>query len=97
MDDEFVNHHNCRLGKWAEGGKGSQIFGNTPSFRKLESPHKSVHDNIISAVECVKAQTCGKEAQNVMTYFKDAENASRQVIETLNAMLMEERQKRAGK
>jgi methyl-accepting chemotaxis protein len=97
VDEEFVDHHHCRLGKWAEGGKGSQIFGNTPSFRKLESPHKSVHDNIIAAVNCVKANTCGQESKNVMTYFKDAEKGSREVIDTLNSMLVEERAKRASK
>ncbi|MCI4406543.1 MAG: CZB domain-containing protein, partial [Sulfuricurvum sp.] len=97
VDDEFVDHHHCRLGKWAEGGKGSQIFGNTPSFRKLEAPHKSVHDNIIAAVKCVSAGTCLQEAKNVMTYFKDAENGSCDIISTLNAMLIEEREKRAHK
>ena len=97
VDQEFVDHHHCRLGKWAEGGKGSQIFGNTPSFRKLESPHKTVHDNIIAAVNCVKANTCGQESKNVMTYFKDAEAGSRMVIDTLNAMLNEERQMRNEK
>lgn len=97
VDDEFADHHHCRLGKWAEGGKGSQLFGNTPSFRKLESPHQSVHDNIIAAVKCVSAGTCSQEAKNVMTYFKEAESASRNVIDTLNAMLQEEHQARAGK
>lgn len=97
VDSEFADHHHCRLGKWAEGGKGAEIFGNTPSFRKLESPHKTVHDNIIAAVNCVTAGTCGQEAKNVMTYFKDAEKASRDVIDTLNAMLIEERQKRKSK
>jgi hypothetical protein len=97
VDSEFVDHHHCRLGKWAEGGKGSQIFGNTPSFRKLEAPHKSVHDNIIAAVKCVTEGTCIQEAKNVMTYFKDAENGSHEVISTLNAMLMEERDKRGHK
>lgn len=94
VENEFVNHHNCRLGKWAEDGKGAEMFGNTPSFKKLEAPHKSVHDNIILAVKCVTAGTCGQESKNVMTYFKDTERASREVIETLNAMLYEERQKR---
>ncbi len=97
VDDEFVDHHHCRLGKWAEGGKGAQLFGSTPSFRKLESPHKIVHDSILSAVNCVSSGTCGQESKNVMSYFKDAENASRDVINTLNSMLIEERQKRVGK
>ncbi|MFA6628245.1 MAG: methyl-accepting chemotaxis protein [Sulfuricurvum sp.] len=97
VDEEFADHHHCRLGKWAEGGKGAEIFGHTPSFRSLETPHKLVHDNIIAAVNCVKANSCGKEAKNVMTYFQDAEKASRAVIDTLNSMLLEERQKRIGK
>ncbi len=97
VDSEFVDHHNCRLGKWAEGGKGAEIFGNTPSFRKLETPHKLVHDNIIAAIKCVTAGTCAQEAKNVITYFKDAENGSHEVISTLNAMLQEEREKRSHK
>lgn len=95
VDDEFVDHHHCRLGKWATGGKGEQIFGKTPSFKKLESPHKAVHDSILAAVECVKAQSCSKEAKNVMTYFKDAERSSHEVISVLSEMLLEERRLRS--
>lgn len=94
VEEEFVDHHHCRLGKWAENGKGAQIFGNTPSFKKLEMPHKLVHDNILSAIQCVTDGTCGQESKNVMTYFSNAESASRDVINTLDAMLNEERQNR---
>ena len=90
LDSEFVDHHNCRLGKWAEGGQGQKIFGATPSFSKLERPHKAVHDNIIAAVACVKNETCATEAQNVMSYFSKAEEASQEVIALLSAMLTEE-------
>ncbi|MDD5053086.1 MAG: methyl-accepting chemotaxis protein [Sulfuricurvum sp.] len=95
VDDEFVDHHNCRLGKWSEGGKGTEIFGMTPSFRQLETPHKLVHDNILAAVECVRQNSCSKESANVMSYFQSAESASRDVINTLGRMLVEERQKRS--
>lgn len=97
VDEEFSDHHNCRLGKWAEGGKGGDIFGNTPSFRKLEPHHKAVHDNILAAVSCVKSNSCGQESKNVMTYFQDAEKASRQVIDILNTMLNEEKVSRTRK
>ncbi|MDD2829862.1 MAG: methyl-accepting chemotaxis protein [Sulfuricurvum sp.] len=97
VDSEFADHHHCRLGKWAEGGKGSEIFGNTPSFRNLEAPHKAVHDNILAAVKCVSAGTCEQEAKNITTYFKDAEKASHDVINALNSMLNEERQRRTKK
>lgn len=94
IDHEFVDHHHCRLGKWADSGKGSQIFGHTQSFRKLESPHKAVHENILSAIECVRANTCVKESANVARYFENAEIASQEVIRVLGDMLQEERQKR---
>ena len=89
VENEFADHHNCRLGKWAEGGKGAEIFGKTPSFSKLEAPHKLVHDNILAAVKCVSANTCTQESKNVMTYFQDAEQASGNVIDILNSMLNE--------
>lgn len=96
VEGEFADHHHCRLGKWAEGGKGAEIFGSTPSFRKLETPHKSVHDNILSAIHCVTTNTCAEESVNVRKYFSNAETASQEVIQTLGAMLTEERQSRAG-
>jgi hypothetical protein len=97
IDNEFVDHHHCRLGKWADTGKGSQVFGHTQSFRKLESPHKLVHDNILAAIECVRTDTCTKESNNVAKYFENAEIASQDVIRVLGDMLTEERQTRSKK
>ncbi|MDD2781243.1 methyl-accepting chemotaxis protein [Sulfuricurvum sp.] len=97
LEGEFVDHHHCRLGKWAEGGKGAEIFGSTPSFGKLTSPHKAVHENILAAIQCVKTNTCSQESANIMTYFKKAEAASKEVVDTLSAMLNEERQSRKQK
>ena len=97
VDDEFVDHHHCRLGKWANSGKGKEIFSHVPSFNKLEKSHKLVHDNILAAVHCVEAHSCSQESENVMTYFKRAEEASREVIDILGAMLKEEKQYRQNK
>jgi len=96
-DDEFFDHHGCRLGKWYEHGQGKEIFGSIPSYSKLEFPHKVVHDRIHDAIHCVKSGTCGEKSTNVMSYFKDAEAASRDVFNLLSSMLIEERQKRIGK
>lgn len=96
VEDEFVDHHHCRLGKWAEGGKGAEIFGSTASFRKLEAPHKSVHDNILGAIKCVTLNSCAEESENIRKYFANAETASQEVIQTLGAMLNEERQNRSA-
>ncbi|WP_422236302.1 CZB domain-containing protein [Sulfuricurvum sp.] len=94
VEEEFADHHHCRLGKWAEGGKGSEIFGSTSSFNKLEMPHKAVHDNILAAINCVKSNTCVQESGNIRKYFSNAESASQEVIKSLGDMLMEERQSR---
>ncbi|MDP3586475.1 MAG: methyl-accepting chemotaxis protein [Sulfuricurvum sp.] len=97
VDDEFADHHGCRLGKWYEYGLGKEVFGSVPSFSKLESPHKVVHDRIHDAIHCVKAGTCGENSKNVMSYFKDAESASREVFNLLSVLIDEEQKKRKGK
>jgi methyl-accepting chemotaxis protein len=96
-DDEFADHHGCRLGKWYDTGLGKEVFGSVASYPKLEAPHKIVHDRIHDAIHCVKSGTCGEKSTNVMTYFKDAESASRDAFNLLSSMLSEERQKRRGK
>ncbi|NOR58750.1 MAG: chemotaxis protein, partial [Sulfurimonas sp.] len=53
--------------------------------------NKAVDDNIKKAVDCVKAGSCTQESQNVMTYFDNAEKASKQVVELLSNMLQEEK------
>ncbi|MFA6196126.1 MAG: methyl-accepting chemotaxis protein [Sulfurimonas sp.] len=87
----FAADTECRLGKWYFDGVGKDKFGKCPSYSKMAAPHKEVHDNIKKAVDCVKNGTCTQEAKNVMTYFNAAEEASKKVIENLNAMLEEER------
>jgi hypothetical protein len=97
VDDEFTDHHGCRLGKWYNTGVGKEVFGAFASYPRLEAPHKIVHDRIHDAIHCVQSGTCGEKATNVMTYFKDAESASREVFNLLTSMLSEERQKRRNK
>ena len=81
----------CRLGKWYFEGVGKEKFGKCPSFSKLEMPHKLVHDSIHKAMHCVANNACTAEAKNVMSYFKEAEEASTLVISCLNAMQEEEK------
>ncbi len=96
-DDEFADHHGCRLGKWYDNGLGKEVFSSVASYPRLEAPHKVVHDRIHDAIHCVKSGTCGEKSTNVMTYFKEAESASREVFTLLSSMLVEERHKRTGK
>lgn len=52
--NDFVDHHNCRLGKWYEQGDGKQIFSSPPSFRHMEHPHSEVHNNTMRIFELLK-------------------------------------------
>jgi methyl-accepting chemotaxis protein len=90
IDDEFKSETECRLGKWYLNGKGKENFSVCPSFPKMVAPHKSVHENIKKAVECVKKGTCTKESENIMTYFDAAERASADVVKILSELLEEE-------
>ena len=90
----FVSDSQCRLGQWYLTGVGKEKFGKLSSYSKLAAPHKEVHDNIHKAVECVKNGTCTQEAQNVMTYFENAQKASKIVMSTLDEMLREEKNTR---
>jgi len=89
--DEFSHDHECRLGQWYFEGNGKDKFGKCSSYSKMATPHKDVHDNIHKAVKCVQEGTCTQHSQNVMTYFETAEKASIKVVESLNAMLDEEK------
>ena len=40
--DEVPDHHSCRLGKWYDGLKNSQLV-NHPSYKALVEPHMIVH------------------------------------------------------
>ncbi len=40
---KYVDHHNCRLGKWYYEGDGRKRFGSVPSYASLEGPHGEVH------------------------------------------------------
>ena len=45
-----ADHHHCRLGKWYYE-QGSQEFGSSRYFKKLEPPHEQVHSLGRRAVE----------------------------------------------
>ncbi len=42
---DFVDHHNCRLGKWYYEGEGKAYFSSSAHYHELERPHEVVHDS----------------------------------------------------
>lgn len=41
---DFVDHHNCRLGKWYYEGEGKNFFSTSTHYGELEQPHAVVHE-----------------------------------------------------
>jgi len=53
LKQEFSDHENCRLGKWY-ATTGIRDLGDAPSFKKLVSHHKLVHDMVFKNIEFIK-------------------------------------------
>lgn len=83
----FVDHHNCRLGKWYYEGEGHQFFKSTPSYSSLESPHSVVHNSTHKIFDLMKTDAVGSE--KMVNAIKEMEVASNHVFEKLDAILDE--------
>ncbi|KFN38619.1 MAG: chemotaxis protein [Sulfuricurvum sp. MLSB] len=83
----FVDHHNCRLGKWYEQGEGAQFFKQTPSYTTLESPHSVVHNTTHKIFDLMHTETVGSDA--LVRAFEEMEHASDGVFAILDQMLQE--------
>lgn len=83
----FVDHHNCRLGKWYYEGEGDTFFKKTPSYPSLETPHSVVHNTTHKIFDLMKIETVGSE--QMVRAFEEMEHASNGVFTTLDNMLQE--------
>ena len=82
------SHKECRLGKWYYG-EAKEIFGFTNAYKQIEPPHATVHNASIEAEELFKDGYNEKVAPFVIEKFKEMENASMELFELLDEMLVE--------
>ncbi|MGV6859881.1 MAG: methyl-accepting chemotaxis protein [bacterium] len=82
----FVDHHNCRLGKWYERGEGKQFFSQTPAYRQLSSPHKVVHEETLQVFKILEASPEHLDYPALYETFDSMARASREVLEKLTEM-----------
>ncbi|MDZ4201731.1 MAG: methyl-accepting chemotaxis protein [Gallionella sp.] len=92
-NDEFkkavsVDHHNCRLGKWY-AGPGKEVFGESPSFRRLDEPHAKVHDCVHDMVAMLDQKWERDEAlqDKIFDALVCAEEASIEVMQTIDKVV----------
>lgn len=88
---QFVDHHNCRLGKWYYEGDGKKSFSNLSCFHSMENDHARVHTGtkvIFDYLDDVR--------NNITTISQgvdDMESASIGVFEGLDKILSEKKNK----
>ena len=86
---QFSNHHSCRLGKWYVSD-GKELFGTTPSFKKMDAPHAIVHNNVIDAIKCVDGEdTCLANRGEILKDFENMETASAELFVLAEQMIDE--------
>jgi len=83
----FVDHKNCRLGKWYNEGLGKKYFSNTPSYSKLDRPHSIVHNGTHHVFDEIAKDKLNYDA--VLASFKEMEDASNDVFLLLDQILHE--------
>ncbi|WP_346389493.1 methyl-accepting chemotaxis protein [Sulfurimonas sp. NWX367] len=82
----FVDHHNCRLGKWYEKGDGEKQFSQTKSYKFLESPHAIVHNSTKKIFEKMKQNL---HFEQYFEDFETMEKNSMDVFKILDKILQE--------
>ena len=79
---EFVDHHNCRLGKWYYEGEGKEFFSNCEHYKELEQPHSVVHNGTRNIFDLIKHETIDYE--KLMEAVQLMEDSSQKVFDSLS-------------
>lgn len=84
---QFVNHHNCRLGKWYYEGKGYQQFSDLPSYPLVEAVHAVVHNGTKKILDAIESGDVNSD--EIVEAAKEMEHGSDGVFELLDKLLAE--------
>lgn len=84
----FVDHHNCRLGKWYREGEGRETFSGTKAYRDMEHPHRNVHSATGRVFEILENDEPEK-LRPLAAALSQMESASNEVLQLLDIMISE--------
>jgi len=82
---KFVDHHNCRLGKWYYEGEGKENFSQTAHYKSLENPHAIVHNGTHKVFDLMNQENVDTDA--MIAAFEEMESGSQEVFDTLDKIL----------
>jgi methyl-accepting chemotaxis protein len=89
-DKKFVDHKNCRMGKWYLGA-GRDKFGETKAFKEMDIFHAKVHDSVLKNQLFIQNSSVLKSDNPKMIFenFSEMENASNILFKKLDEMVEE--------
>lgn len=82
---KFVDHHNCRLGKWYYEGDGHANFSKTSHYKKLEAPHATVHNGTHKVFDLMAEENINNAS--MLAAFQEMEKGSIEVFASLDEIL----------
>lgn len=82
---KFVDHHNCRLGKWYYEGDGKENFSKAAHYSKLETPHATVHNGTHKVFDLMVEENV--DINKLVSAFKEMEEGSDHIFTTLDKIL----------
>jgi hypothetical protein len=88
----FVDHQNCRLGKWYEQGEGRSNFSHLNGYTDIRVPHAAVHGSTQQIFDTMKMEPNNLEKINHQ--LEEMEKASTKVFDLLDAVLAEKANRR---
>ena len=86
---QFIDHHNCRFGKWYES-EGMLEFKNAPSYKQIEPQHRDVHEGILQTFDLLKDSTIVSNKKTVLANKRKTEDASSKLFTLLDTILVEQ-------
>ncbi len=86
---EFVDHYNCRLGKWYYDGEGYQNFSDTPSYGLVVAPHEVVHSSTKKIYDVLA--TDAEDYNALRMLLAEMEQGSDEIYGALDKILQEKK------
>ncbi len=83
----FSVHTACRFGKWYTG-TGKEVFSATPSYSKIDAPHKAVHESVRNIPSFINGGLV-ENADKIINSFTTAEANSKELFAHLDNMVDE--------
>ncbi len=84
----FVDHHNCRLGKWYYEGEGKEFFSQSSHYGAMEHPHSLVHNGTKIIFDKISSSE-QLDYSDMLDSFEVMEESSHKVFDALDQIKLD--------